>query len=288
MCSTGLAAPWPSHFFQRRGVLLASAASEFGSVTVCRTCRGHAAVFAALEGLAPLLAVEVKVGHCFRRCGAGPNCTVETAQRNCSDDINRMYGILQKNGSKTKMVSNVGTFERCLDLLREASASDLRDLPAVAVLRARLYSDALRHELTAWRSPQVLQAAETCLAKAIALEAGATDKTRLAHLHLIRARLLGSRAVGRFQEALHDCSTALAAVPDHKQAHLMQAKVLEQAGQYAAALAAYERMLAAISARSSASSQKDIQLRRQLMRLVDRLRKMEGVEQEEKQVTLCM
>jgi len=237
-------------------------------------------VLAVLEDLAPALGVTVRVGGCLKMCGAAPNCIVEVPQsRSRADDISRMYGIVQQAPVNTRtIVSNAVTFDRCLDLLCCASGRAELNLPTASLHRARLYSDALRHELRAAAQPQELQAAEACLAQAMVLEQREPETNRLDLLCLLRARLLGSRAVMRFEEALRDCEAVLSRAPDHEQAGMMKARLLEQAGRRTDSLAAYSRILDAISARARSTvdlPQHHIQLRRQVVHSMARLKKHE-------------
>lgn len=200
-----------------------------GRIKVCETCVGGDALLCDLEDLCSYVGVGVKTTDCLDRCKYGPNCEVTWKSRDGSEKRARRH---------RGVVSDNRTFDDSLKVLSTALDGVKCDIPEDVLRRARLRSDALR---LLNRCPPDNDGAVQLLSQAIDLESqghaspppGKKAKraplvSRMVELRVFRARLLGSRELGRYDEALADVEAALREEPTFAEGWIEKAKVLRR------------------------------------------------------------
>lgn len=236
-----------------------------------------------LLDLGPSLGVSVKAGACIRMCGAGPNCKVRIPQPDADKVMLRLFGGLnQSKASKDLIASNVKTFDRCVDVLRQALSGAEVDIPAKLLHRTRLHSDSLRHIARGERGggAQDLLAAEALLSEAITLEEQRfveVGSVRSNDLRMLRAGVLAHPCLMNLDDALADCDAVLCRQPGHIHAHVKRALILQRARRPKEAHAAYTQTLPLLSVElqnkemQSSIARHKLHIEKQINRLEDRL-----------------
>jgi len=284
-----------------------------GRIEVCSTCAGADAVLCDLEDIAPHAGVRVTSTGCLGRCGAGPNCFIEAAKLTCSpeesaakaepgafrgeaDERQDLIDELFRNsarpgwggwGEEGDVVSQVISFDKCLDVVRSALHGADFQVPKAVLHRARLRSDAMRRMDSGFAED--LKEAEQLLSEAIDLEHQLDEAEpsppsqhgfgeRLQQLRMLRGDVRGSQALAQYDGALADFDAVLEGKPGYVRAHLDKAKTLRRARRLPEALESYQAALANLaedSETAAAASRRWIDKR--ILELQDRLAEQAAV-----------